>query len=282
MSLLNNYDSSYFSLFPIKKTINSYYSYIKSGVKYIFTDTRRYFNKISKTFFGDKQTNWIISQINESKNNTNIKGIVIVITQPYYYNSTVYESDIVKQSFVGMENTFDYEKTKIGKAISELNFKNSKEDNFKSVLMISNGRFLSFDNGGNNPYGGFPIASCGPLSGSNQCLGGPFSHGYAIETNDNYCVLKTYSKDDNVCFLLRGVISQKESKPETNVFYYDTCDTQKYNANFNLKCPILWKEKIFHTFILIGITIFIFVFFYVFLYRLAVKSLEYSVIDKRE
>lgn len=181
-----------------------------------------------------------------------------------------------------MESTFDYEKIRIGKAISELNFQNSKAENFKSVMMIGNGQFLSFDNGGNNPFGGFPIATCGPLSGKSQCLGGPFSHGYGIESNDNYCVLKTYKKENNTCFLIRGVISQKELKPETNVFYYDTCDIQKYNANYNLKCPILWKEKIFHTFILIGITIFIFVFFYVFLYKLAVKSLEYSVIDKKE
>ena len=288
-TVLNNIDQLYYSSFPVNENPDSainkrYYSIQKAGFMFLMTDSRSYFNKIKGTIFGETQTDWIINQIKIFEESSTLKGLIIGITQPYYYNSTTYEDDLVKQDYVGMNSeAFKNDKLRIAEALKNVNFKNPNATNFKSVVMLSGGNMLAFDKGSNNPYGGFPIVTCGPMDGSIDCLGGPFSHGYSIDKDAQFCHFNSNIDDKgNLCFYIQGYIAQKEGKSDVKTFTYNTCFPEKYNSNFDMKCPIIWKEKLIHVAIVIAIAIFIFVLFYVIIYKVAVNTLDYQVINKEE
>ena len=86
----------------------------------------------------------------------------------------------------------------------------------------------------------------------------------------------------NFCIFIQGVSSKKLSKTDSLVFSYNFCQPEKYYSNFNFKCPIIWREKIIHAFIVLGISLILFLFFYVFLYKLAARTLDYKILKENK
>lgn len=273
----------YLNTYPVPDNSEyTYYSTVKYGIKFIHCDSQSYIDIDSGTLLGATQLTWLISEI-ESFNNTGLSGLIITYNKPYYYNEEVYSKDWVKQSYDTMSSAFDNEKTKImDSLLKSINYKNLTKSNYQFVLMIAGGRLISLDKGNNNKYGNFPILTCGPLDSKlNTCNGGPFSHGYAKDDDDQYCYFNIYqSETKRTCLKFQGIIAKKESLPEIVVFTYDTCTPELYNSNNNIKCPIIWKEKIIHSAIVLAIAIFVFVIFYVVIYRLAIRTFDYQLLNK--
>jgi len=138
---------------------------------------------------------------------------------------------------------------------------------------------VAFDSGINNQYGYFPVAVCGSLDQSTtNCFGGPYSHGYFFYETSQYCRITLYQNGTNVCFLAQGIYNSNNSTQV--VFNYSTCNATV--GTINVKCPILWQEKLICAAITIGAVIFVFVLFYVVFYRLAVYNFNYKIIKDEE
>lgn len=316
-----------------------YSSYIRNGIKFIITDTSSYVSKSNKTILGSTQLNWLLSELSSSIIDKNVKAVILTFNQPFYYNSTIYEKDWIKQNYETMSDEFDNEKTIIANQIEKINYNNYNSSDYKPFIMIGSAKMVAFDTGINNPYGNFPIAYCGPIDvGKAECLGGPYSHGYSKDGDDQYCTIQIFSNNlksnfkynklfpntgiinnktsvnnteiinnnatvpndsvvdnvsnsgndkennlsstENYCMFIQGISSRNLDKKDVLVFSYNFCEPDKYFSNFKTKCPIIWREKIIHAFIVIGISILLFLFFYVFLYNLAAKTLDYKILKE--
>ena len=271
-----------FPSYPLIDTQNGIYQQFFIGsVMVLLTDSRTYLSAANNTMFGINQTSWLISQINSIQNNSSIKGLIILFTQEWIYNSTEYSMDMIKQDKIAYNSNFTNEKQRIANAISQINFNNTNNSNFKSVMMISgDARMLAFDNGTNNQYGYFPYAVCGSLDQSTNCYGGPFSHGYFFYETSQYCKIQIYQISNNVCFLTQGIYNNNNLTQI--VFQFDTCNPNLYPGTNYIKCPILWQEKLICAGITLGIVIFIFILFYVVFYKIAVYNFNYKIIQDTE
>lgn len=251
-------------------------SYVRQNILFINLDTRTFMNKDTKTLLGNEQKNRILSILRDAKINNNIKSIIMTTTTPWNYYKDAYERDWIKQKSYSLSEEFEMEKMEIANAINEINFKDENQPNFKPIMMIIGEKMSGFDSGLNNNYGGFPIAVCGAVSkyDKGNCKGGPYSHGYSKDNDNQYCTVEVYNKESNSCIKVSAYVVIK--KREETIFIYDTCEKVKYQKNLNAKCPILGEEKVIHSFIVIGSTIFIFFFVYYLGYQLSKKTFSYN------
>jgi hypothetical protein len=272
-----------FPSYPLPSTTPGIYQQFYIGsVLVLVTDSRAFINADSSTIFGATQKKWLVDNINAAAADNTVKGVIVLFTQEWFYNSTAYDMDIIKQDRLSYNGNFDSEKKEIAKAISNLNFNNPLVSNFKSFLMIGgDARMLAFDNGINNNFGAFPYLVCGSMDQKTNCWGGPYSHGYFYYETGQYCKVTLYqSSSGNVCYMIQGIYNSNNATQV--VLQYDTCNPAKYPANINVKCPILWQEKLIIAAIAIGAALFIFILFYVIFYRIAVYNFNYKVIRDEE
>ena len=201
-------------------------------------------------------------------------------------NSTTYENDIIKQNYIDLKEEFESEKKAIADAINFINFNNPNSSNYKPFLMIIGGQMLAFDDGKNNLFGGFPIATCGALNWRNKgkCKGGPYTHGYSKDIDDQYCAVKVYTSTQllSTCIKVQGFLANYIDDKEYNFFTYDTCMKEFYSNNSkSYKCPILPGEKVINIVIALGAALFIFLVFFVILYKISESIFDYQILDKK-
>ena len=254
-----------------------YQSFTLNKVKFIMTDSRSFLDKKNKQFFGSKQREWLKTEFSSALDEDDKKAIIITVTQPWNYVEDEYDIDIIKQDFISLTKEMENDKKVFFEVLQEYQSSNNHPFNFyypirarlsdgaekfKSILLIVGERHLAFDTGRWNNYGSFPIAVAGPLDSWQECRGGPYSHGSFHDSKHQY--LSVIAKGG--CLVLRGIIANnKENVGDQIVFAYKTCTPDDYPGRVNRKCPMVWKEKLIHAFILIfaGIVV-AFVFFFAF------------------
>lgn len=275
---LDKINAIYRQMFPYynimsNSTIGVQQSFQISDILFIITDSRSFLDPESNTIFGQSQLNWIIGQLQLAAVDPNIRGIVITMTQPYNYVKSRYEGDMIKQIYYTIIENMQGDKFAIGNATKSINFNKPNEANFKSLLMVIGDQFVGFDDGRNNPYGGFPVLVCGSLDNRGQCKGGPYSHGQFFDSLGQYCRFRVVHRNGKACFNLQGVLTEN-NKNDTMLFQYDTCNPDLFPGHLNQKCPIDWTEKLLNSAIAIVGCFLVFVFFYVFLTKLAIRALS--------
>jgi hypothetical protein len=285
----NNIANVYLNTFPSNlaknQEFNGFYTKsIRSGILFLNTDTQSFISKDNGTIFGIQQLAAITNELEKAATDTSIKSIVITANQPWIYEKHAYHRDVYGQKHYTLNDAYYNEKYAFGNATAKINFKDPNAANYKPLLMILGRGFLSFDQGNNNYFGEFPVASCGSINKKEGCKGGPYSHGYSTTKDNQYCILQSYTDPttSKACLKLEGWYSYKLSKSETNVYTWDTCQPDVYVGTQNAKCPINFREKILHAFIIliiVGITLLL---FYVLLYKLAEKTFDYKKISQKD
>jgi len=278
---------TYFSHIPLKMSYDDYiandrgfyFSKMINNMLLIKTDGRSFINKEQKSIFGQKQKQFILDSINNAYTNSTIQSILIYFNHPWQYNKTRYDKDWIKQGHISLDDAFVEEKQEIASALEKFNFNNPNTTNFKSVLMLTSQGYLSFDDGSNNNFGGFPVLSCGAMSEKGHCTGGPFSHGFADGFTNQYCLLEVYNQADKQCLKIQGFYAKYKDKDENNFVTYNTCEPHLYHTGRSIKCQILWTEKLANVFVVIGVNIVFILFFFVFLKKLAEKNFSYQKLE---
>jgi hypothetical protein len=275
--------ADFFATYTLPNTSQGIYQQFYIGsVLVLVTDSRAFISSDNKSMFGTDQKNWLINSIKAASTDNTVKGIIILFTQEWVYDENAYSRDMVKQSRLSYSESFNSEKQEIANAIGSINFNNSNGANFKSVLMMSgDAKMLAFDNGTNNFFGSFPYLVCGSLDMKGSCYGGPFTHGYFFYETSQYCKVTIYQgSNGNVCYFIQGIYNNNNASQI--VLQYDTCRPSAFPGLINIKCPIMWQEKLICAAITIGAILFIFILFYVVFYRLAVYNFNYRVISDDE
>lgn len=257
-----------------------YQSFKYGSVLFLMTDSRTFLDTGKGFLFGTTQVNWLIEKLKAAANDTATSAVFITITQPWNYVEEAYDRDYIKQNFKSILQGVANEKTAVGETIRQnFNFNQPNSPNFKPVILIVGERALSFDDGSFNNFGSFPIVVCGPLDYWQQCRGGPYSHGSFHDSVGQYCVFDVYqhSVNNNTCVKMTGIISENEKREKDQpVFIYDTCAPHLYKARVNLKCPILWTEKIVAAAITIAVIFVVWIVFFVIIYRASVNALRFK------
>ena len=253
-----------------------YQSFTLNKVKFLMTDSRSFLDKKKKQFFGSKQRDWLKQQFSSALESGDNRAIIITVTQPWNYVDDEYDIDIIKQDFVSLTKEMEDDKNVFFEVLkayqqendgSPFNFYYPMKAKipgkpFKSILLIVGERHLAFDTGRWNNYGSFPIAVAGPLDSWQECRGGPYSHGSFHDCKHQY--LSVVAKEG--CLVLRGIIANNEDNVgDQIVFAYKTCMPDEFPGRLDRKCPMVWKEKLIHAFILVFLGIVVaFVFFFAF------------------
>ena len=251
-----------------------YQSFTLNKVKFLMTDSRSFLDKKKEQFFGSKQRDWLKQQFSSALESGDNRAIIITVTQPWNYVDDEYDIDIIKQDFVSLTKEMEKDKNVFFEVLKEYQDKGSPFNfyypmkakipgkTFKSILLIVGERHLAFDTGRWNNYGSFPIAVAGPLDSWQECRGGPYSHGSFHDCKHQY--LSVVAKGG--CLVLRGIIANNEDNVgDQIVFAYNTCKPDDYPGRLDRKCPMVWKEKLIHAFILVFLGIVVaFVFFFAF------------------
>lgn len=267
----------------------SYYQAFTVGKsRFIMADTRSLMLKSGNQLFGAKQLNLITNELLNSKNDPNIRTIFMTMTQAFFYDESAYKRDIVKQDHDSISSEFDLEKQRLVETIRLINFSDNLRSNYTAFILIIGEEMNAFDDGTNNNFGGFPVVSCGNLENFNSgiCKGGPWSHGYSVDSDNQYCHFQVYPKyigfrdEIDQCVLMRGLIAKEKGSNETMTFMYDTCNPR--GSNLNIKCPMVWTEKLVHTAITIGVALLMFIVFYVLFYKIAENAFDYKVLKEKE
>ncbi len=288
-SKTQNLNYAYKKMFPSytlqskDSNLGAFQSFIAGQIKFIITDSRSFLSLSSNTLFGNEQLNWIKNELTSAYSDPNIKSIIITFTQTWNFVKERYNMDMIQQDFISIKKEMDNDKNSIGDLLKNYNFKNSTQPNYKPLMMVIGERFLGFDNGMNNNFGGFPIVSCGVMDSWLQCRGGPYSHGsFHHEHDSQFCKFSVYTNTTtkNNCIKVEGILAGEDTDPDQTVFTFDTCLPEIYNNRLiDIKCPILWTEKILNGFITLAATIIVYLIFFVWIKKRAEKNLSYQYID---
>lgn len=261
-----------------------------NGVMFIMTDSRTFMDTKNKKFFGDTQRKWLKEKFKAALEDQTVFNIIITVTQPWNYVKDEYDIDIVKQDFKSLTDDIAEEKNVFFEVLQQYQNEKGSPFNFyfpvrahleqeigkpsiyKSILLIVGERHLAFDTGRWNNFGSFPIAVAGPLDSWQECRGGPYSHGSFHDSKHQY--LSVIAKKD--CLILRGIIANNDDNiGDQIVFAYDTCSPDSFPGRLDRKCPMVWKEKFIHAFILVFAGILVgFIFFFVF-YWVGMNSFKF-------
>lgn len=288
---IKNLNLAYKKIFP-SYTIQStdankgaFQSFQAGTAKIILTDSRSFLSISDKSIFGQQQLAWLQNQLQSAYSDTNTKSILIAFTQQWNFVKERYNMDMIQQDFVSIKSEMESEKNQIANLVKNFNFQNPSEPNYKPLMMVIGDRFLGFDNGMNNNFGGFPIVNCGVMDSWLQCRGGPYSHGsFHHEHDSQFCKFTLYSNktNNNACIKVEGILTGEDTDPDQAVFTYDTCLPDVYNKRvLDIKCPILWTEKILNGFITLAATVIVYLIFFVWIKKRAEKNLSYQYINDK-
>jgi hypothetical protein len=256
-----------------------YSSKISNGILFIFTDSKTFVNEETGIIFGQEQLLYIENTVENSYRNPNVQAVIITYNHPWIYDAETYSNDWVKQDYTTIDQKFDAEKQKLANILSKFNYLNPDASYYKPVIMVIGERMMAFDQGLNNKFGSFPVLTCGSTSIQGTCKGGPYSHGFSNGFDNQYCLITAFYKNTNkMCLELKGFIANKSPpKQEALFFTYDTCEPQKYARDGKFKCPMVWKEKIIHSFIIIVVNVILALIFLIGLSKIANKTLSFQV-----
>ena len=276
---LNNFPSSLTLENYKNQNFGLYSSKIGNGILFIFTDSKTFVNEETGTIFGQQQLQYIENTVENAYRNPNVHAVIITYNHPWIYNEQTYSRDWVKQDYITIDKIFDAEKQKLANILSRFNYLNPDSSDYTPVIMVIGERMMAFDQGLNNKFGNFPVLTCGSTSIHGSCKGGPYSHGFSNGFDNQYCLITGYYRTPNkMCLELKGFIANKSPpKQEALFFTYDTCEPKKYARDGKFKCSISWKEKIIHSFIIIGVNVIIVLIFMVGLYKIANKTMSFQV-----
>jgi len=286
---INNLNLAYKKIFPSytiqsnDSNLGAFQSFIAGSTKFIVTDSRSFLSISNKSLFGKQQLSWIQSELTNAYSDPQVKAIIINFTQAWNFVKDRYSMDMIQQDFTSIKSEMEDEKNQLANLMKNFNFTDPLSLNYKPLMMIIGDRFAGFDNGMNNNFGGFPIVSCGVMDSWLQCRGGPYSHGsFHHEHNSQFCNFNIYNNGNNTCIKLQGVLSGEDNDPDQVVFSYDTCNTTIYNKRIlDIKCPILWTEKILNGVITLVATLIVYFIFFVWIKKRAEKNLSYQYINDK-
>jgi len=263
----------------------AFQSFQAGAARILLTDSRSFLSITKKTLFGAQQLSWLQSELTLAYNDPNTKSILIAFTQPWNFVKDRYNMDMIQQDFTSIKSEMESDKTQLANLLKNFNFKNASQPNYKPLVMVIGERFLGFDNGMNNNFGGFPIVNCGVMDSWLQCRGGPYSHGsFHHEHDTQFCKFTLYSNktNNNACIKVEGILAGEDTDPDQAVFTYDTCLPDLYNKRLiDIKCPILWTEKILNGFITLVATVIVYLIFFVLIKKRAEKNLSYQYINDK-
>lgn len=261
------------------------------SLKLIVLDTRTFLSKSKDSILGEDQISFIKSELLNSYNNPNVTAVILNFPQTWNYVADRYSMDMIKQNFISIQENMEKDKKSISDYIKskDFNFKNDTLPNYKPLMIITGDRFLAFDDGRNNNFGGFPIVSCGSVDSWLQCRGGPYSHGsFHHVSSSQYCNFEIFQKEKSdkslkTCIKVQGILAGEDKDPDQAVFTWDTCDPEKYSKRIlDIKCPILWTEKILNGAITLAATILVYLIFFVWIRNSAERNLSYQYINKKK
>lgn len=286
---IQSLNTAYKKIFP-SYTIQSsdqnkgaYQSFMVASTKFIVTDSRSFLSLTGNTLFGSQQLAWIQRELNSAYSDLNVKSVIITFTQAWNFVKDRYSMDMIQQDFISIKSNMEKDKKVIADLVQKFNFNNPNGANYKPLMMVLGDRFIGFDNGMNNNFGGFPIVSCGVMDSWLQCRGGPYSHGtFHHELDSQYCYFSLYTKPNSSqsCIKVEAILNGEDTDPDQTVFTYDTCYPEIYNKKLlDIKCPILYTEKILNGFITLGATIIVYLIFFVWIKKRAEKNLSYQYIN---
>lgn len=268
----------------------SFHSFMAGSLKMIVADTRSFLSKSSGSILGDEQTTFIKNEITSAYSDANVTAVIINFPQTWNYVKDRYSMDMIKQNFISINEDMEKDKKAIGDHVKQFNFRNDTLANYKPFMIITGDRYLAFDDGRNNNFGGFPIVSCGSIDSWLQCRGGPYSHGsFHHVSSSQYCNFEISNKQNasgnglKTCIKVQGILAGEDTDPDQAVFTWDTCDTAKYSKRIiDIKCPILWTEKILNGAITLAATILVYLIFFVWIKNNAERNLSYQFINKEK
>jgi hypothetical protein len=279
-SLLTTVNSIYRKIFPSYDLPNSgvYQSFKYGNVLFIMADSRTFLSSSTKEFLGSIQVSWIISKLKNVANDPSVGAVFITLPQVWNYVKSEYDWDMVKQNFDSILDSASDDKSAIGDFLNKnFNFNRPTLPGFKSVMMIVGDTTTAFDDGSWNNYGNFPVAVCGPLDYWQQCRGGPYSHGSFHDNPNNFCQFTVYPSGGKTCVKAVGVINALSGNfAEQPAWIYDTCNPDQFRGRINMKCPILYTEKLVNVAITIAALVVVYLIFFVLIHNLALRSLNYS------
>jgi hypothetical protein len=292
---IKNLNFAYKKMFPnyeiksVDFNKGAYHSFMTGSLLNIVCDTRSYLSKSSGSILGNDQINFIKTEITNAYSNKNVTAIILNFPQTWNYVKDRYSMDMIKQDFISIDESMEKDKKALGDHIKLFNFKNDTLDNYKPFMVVTGDRYLAFDDGRNNNFGGFPIVSCGTIDSWLQCRGGPYSHGsFHHSSSSQYCNFEITNKLNDSgkiksCIKVRGILVGEDKDPDQDVFTWDTCDTAKYSQRIiDIKCPILWTEKILNGAITLAATILVYLVFFVWIKNNAERNLSYQIINKEK
>jgi hypothetical protein len=255
-----------------------YQSFRYGNVLFLMLDSRTFLNPDTNSFLGSTQVNWAVSQLQAASKDPQIGAVFICLTQVWNYVTSSYDWDMVKQNFDSVLAFASDDKKSIGDTMrNNFNFDRPTMPNFKSVMMIVGEKTAAFDDGSWNNFGNFPIAVCGPIDYWQQCRGGPYSHGSFHDNPNNFCTFKVYQSGSNTCIYAQATIAtDKKNRVDQMVWNYDTCKPVEMRGRINLKCPIVYTEKLVNAAITIGAVAFVYIIFFVVIYKFSMSTLSYS------
>lgn len=228
-SAVNNAYRKMFPSYNLEVTEGLYHSFKAGGILFIVTDTRTFLSKDQSSFFGNAQKQWIKKLISKVPTDPTTRGVVITLTQVWNYNATAYKDDLWRHYVLSTDPAFDADKKEIGQFIlnSGINYLDPTAANYKPLLMVVGEQMVAFDDGLNNKEAGkFPVVVCGGINESQSCKGGPYSHAYFTQANEQYCTINvitntTIPASPKICFIING--SYRKDAKDEQTFVYNTC-----------------------------------------------------------
>lgn len=142
-------------------------------VRFLMADTRSERQPAQRTMLGPAQLAWLLDEL-ERAARENVALVAWVNTVPWI------TADGDSQGW----GPFAEERRRIGERIAALGL------GPRLIMLSGDAHMLAFDDGRNNPHGGFVVAQAAPLDRFLRRKGGPYSHDPQTQQNGQFGVLR--------------------------------------------------------------------------------------------
>ncbi|MGD9906771.1 MAG: alkaline phosphatase D family protein [Vicinamibacterales bacterium] len=156
-------------------------------VRFLVTDTRSERNPATRTMLGAPQLAWLLAELDRAAAEQ-VPLVVWVNTVPW----------ITRDGDSEGWGQFADERRRIGEHITTLGL------GPRLVVLSGDAHMLAFDDGRNNPHGGFVVAQAAPLDRFLNTKGGPYSHQPADQRNGQFGVLRVTDDGTTLTAELQG------------------------------------------------------------------------------
>ncbi|MEP7117832.1 MAG: alkaline phosphatase D family protein, partial [Acidobacteriota bacterium] len=156
-------------------------------VRFVVTDSRSERKPGERTMLGTAQFKWLIDELGRAASD-HVPLLVWVNPVPW----------ITRDGDGDGWGMFAAERRAIGERIATLGIGN------RLLMMSGDAHMLAFDDGRNNPHGGFVVAQAAPLDRFLNRKGGPYSHEPPQQKNGQFAVLRVDDTGDVLTATIEG------------------------------------------------------------------------------